>query len=123
MKGTKLVQILEPHFNNPKIEQVIGRARRYRSHAHLPEDERSVRVQRFLSVLPERRGFFGGRKKNPSLSTDQWLQRQADTRDSLTNAFMEALRDASQRSIEKVGSTLMAGFEDELSALLYEACL
>ena len=32
---------------------VIGRAIRYRSHAHLPEDQRRVRVMRYYSTLPK----------------------------------------------------------------------
>lgn len=47
LKGTKLIQILEPHWNNSRIEQVIGRGIRYKSHEHLPPEERKVLVQHF----------------------------------------------------------------------------
>jgi len=47
LKGTKLVQIMEPHWNDARIRQVIGRAVRNRSHAHLPENERHVEVEQF----------------------------------------------------------------------------
>jgi SNF2 family DNA or RNA helicase len=45
LKGTKLMQILEPHWNEPTLDQVKGRAVRYQSHAHLPENERNVEIQ------------------------------------------------------------------------------
>jgi SNF2 family DNA or RNA helicase len=51
LKGTKLMQILEPHWNEELINQVKGRAIRYKSHSHLPEDERNVKVQRFHSKI------------------------------------------------------------------------
>jgi SNF2 family DNA or RNA helicase len=60
LKGTRQVQVLEPHWNDEKIKQVIGRAIRTGSHSHLPENERNVRVQRFESYPT---GIFGGKKR------------------------------------------------------------
>jgi SNF2 family DNA or RNA helicase len=52
LKNTRLIQILEPHFNESKIDQVIGRGIRYKSHSELPEEDRNVTVQKFYSVFP-----------------------------------------------------------------------
>ncbi len=49
LKGTRQLQVLEPHWNEEKLEQVIGRAIRHGSHADLPEDERNVKVRRYLT--------------------------------------------------------------------------
>lgn len=49
LKGTRLVQILEPHFNEEKEKQIIGRAIRYMSHAGLPPEEQHVLIQRYLA--------------------------------------------------------------------------
>lgn len=43
LKGTKLIQVMEPHWNDARVEQVIGRGIRHRSHVHLPPEERKVR--------------------------------------------------------------------------------
>jgi hypothetical protein len=51
LKGTKLVQILDPHWNEEKINQVIGRGVRYRSHSHLPPKQRKVVVEHYLSTI------------------------------------------------------------------------
>jgi len=51
LKGVKLVQILEPHFNKSKIDQVVGRAIRYKSHEHLPPEERKVKVEYYVSKV------------------------------------------------------------------------
>jgi hypothetical protein len=51
LKGTKLVQILEPHFNRSKIDQVIGRGSRYKSHMHLPPAERKMEIEEYMSTI------------------------------------------------------------------------
>lgn len=52
LKGTRLMQIMEPHWNEEKINQVIGRAARFRSHADLPENERNVTVKKYVATIP-----------------------------------------------------------------------
>jgi SNF2 family DNA or RNA helicase len=49
LKGTRLVQVLEPHWNEEKLDQVIGRAIRHGSHTELPEDKRNVLVQQYIT--------------------------------------------------------------------------
>lgn len=44
LKETRYVVILEPHWNDERIKQVIGRAARYKSHDALPESKRIVTV-------------------------------------------------------------------------------
>lgn len=50
LKYTREVHIVEPHFNEALQEQAIARAVRIDSHTDLPENERHVRVVRWLSV-------------------------------------------------------------------------
>lgn len=44
LKGTQHFHILEPMLNGTTEEQVIGRARRFQSHSHLPKDKQVVHV-------------------------------------------------------------------------------
>jgi hypothetical protein len=53
LKNTRLMQILEPHFNKSKTDQAEARAIRYKSHEALPEDERKVIVEEYRSTLPK----------------------------------------------------------------------
>ena len=53
LKNTRNVHIMEPHWNIFKINQVIGRAIRYKSHIALPENQRKVVVYKWISELPE----------------------------------------------------------------------
>jgi superfamily II DNA or RNA helicase len=52
LKATRQVHIMEPHWNDAKIRQVIGRAIRYKSHEKLPIEERLVNVYRWISIFP-----------------------------------------------------------------------
>lgn len=94
LKGTKLVQVLEPHWNESKIDQVIGRGVRYQSHAHLPEEERQVVVQRYLSTLPKT-GFSRLLNLDPGKSTEEWIQDRADEKARLTSELREVFLRAS----------------------------
>lgn len=47
------VHVMEPYWNNVRIEQVIGRARRIKSHVLLPEDQRNVKVFKYIIKLTD----------------------------------------------------------------------
>lgn len=49
---TRVVMVLEPHWNKEKINQLIGRAIRYKSHSRLPVEERVVNVYHLLLKKP-----------------------------------------------------------------------
>lgn len=88
LKGTRSFQGMEPHFNNEKINQVIGRGIRYKSHSHLPEDQRKVRVMRYASSKPKLFGTF-----SRGQGIDDYLKNSADTKDTLTNEILKAMTD------------------------------
>ena len=50
--NTRQLHIMEPHFNEAKINQVIGRAIRYKSHDKLPIDQREIKIYHWCSVFP-----------------------------------------------------------------------
>lgn len=52
LKGVINVVLLEPSWNLDTDEQIIGRAARYRSHAHLPVDKQVVNIYRLILVKP-----------------------------------------------------------------------
>lgn len=93
LKGTKLMQILEPHWNNPRLRQAEGRAARYKSHEHLPETERNVHIQRFHSTLPKTFWQKLTRQEQKDLSADQYLARMSKEKDDLNNQFLDVLKE------------------------------
>lgn len=52
LKNTRQIHIMEKHWNESKIQQVIGRAIRYKSHIDLPELERVVDIYMWISIFP-----------------------------------------------------------------------
>jgi superfamily II DNA or RNA helicase len=92
LKGTKLLQVLEPHWNDPKIDQVIGRAVRYQSHAHLPEGERKVEIQR-LTAIPRKHGIFF---KKRDMGADEYLAMLSKKKTELNTSFLKALQEVGE---------------------------
>jgi hypothetical protein len=83
------VQVAEPHWNDAKIDQVIGRAIRYKSHAHLPENQRRVRVMRYYSTLPKSLFSKG------DAGIERYMQGTAKQKGELGAQIMDALQEAS----------------------------
>lgn len=88
-KGTKLVQILEPHHNASKVQQVVARGVRYESHEHLPKNERTVNVEHYHSVFPKER-FQAGPKQH---SIDQYLHHHSATKADLGNQIKNLVKE------------------------------
>jgi superfamily II DNA or RNA helicase len=105
LKGTRSIKVLEPHWNDPKLDQVIGRGIRFGSHAHLPEDQRNVVVERYLSRNPDTLGtrtgrFFHGIGKAVGLTSgeyrgpltvDQYLSQLSAEKKALTDDLTSIL--------------------------------
>ena len=89
LKGTRQVQVLEPHWNNEKLNQVIGRAIRHGSHSHLPPKERTVAVQRYEShPRGPIRKFFG---LSPRRGIDQVLSTMSTNKEKLNEELISLL--------------------------------
>lgn len=112
LKGTRQIQVLEPHWNKEKLEQVIARGIRYKSHEHLPEDQRSVNVEHYFSRMPEPgalKKLFGAKRPG---AIDEYLDMMSKDKDQL-NAQVRGLL---QQPTQKAAS--LAGLVDEHAALL-----
>ena len=54
LKYVRQVHIFEPYWNEIRVKQVIGRARRFRSHVELPEDQRNVEVFNYFTSFSDK---------------------------------------------------------------------
>jgi superfamily II DNA or RNA helicase len=92
LQGTRLIQLLEPHWNEEALKQVIGRGIRYRSHAHLPQEQRNVHVQHFVTENP--RKTLGQRLhlSKPEMSVDQYLMALSKQKEELNQHFRDLLK-------------------------------
>jgi phosphoglycolate phosphatase-like HAD superfamily hydrolase len=95
LKGTKHMTILEPHWNEGLINQVVGRGVRYKSHAHLPEAERHVEIQRFHSV-PQPSWFdkLLGRTRAKEKGPDEYLYDRAKEKQQTIQPFLDIMKTA-----------------------------
>lgn len=78
LKNTRYIHIMEPHWNESKINQIIGRAIRYNSHVKLPIAERKVTIIRWVSV-------FGN--KIIYETADEFLVKLAQKKDKMFQQF------------------------------------
>ena len=89
--GVKSVVILDPTWNDAGLQQVIGRAIRYKSHEHLPLDERVVNVYMLVLVAPTS-------VKNPYSTGDQILYHLIEQKIKAEDVLMNILQ---QNSISR----------------------
>jgi hypothetical protein len=92
LKGTRLIQLLEPHFNEEKEKQIIGRGIRYRSHDALPDDEKNVLIQRYLAS--PQAGWFSRLMGNKEIKgADEYIRNIALQKSLLTNQITDLLNE------------------------------
>lgn len=96
-KGTKLVQLLDPHWNAVRGRQSEGRALRFDSHEHLPPKDRKVLIERYIArTAPGRLKTFlrnFGVKADPGRATDDYLIEAANRKQELNEKFLNLLKD------------------------------
>lgn len=95
LKGTKYIGLMDPSWNPEKINQVIGRTARYKSHEHLPEAERKVIAKQYLSE--PQMGLLGKIKKifkpeTHSIGVDEYIYNRAQEKQSLNEKFTRVLQ-------------------------------
>lgn len=108
LKKTEQIHVMEPHWNDEKINQVIGRGVRYKSHEGLPPDRQHVDVYKYVSVFPEDYFLFWNRYKGLK-TADEYLALMSERKMELNSAFLNSYRrrsDAVLNGIEMANSFL-----------------
>lgn len=83
LKGTRLVQIMEPHFNQEKLNQVIGRAVRYQSHSYLDPEDRNVKIKHYITKSPN------------APSTEEYLKNMSENKLETNKKIIDLLKKSS----------------------------
>lgn len=100
MFNTRQVHIMEPYWNNVRIQQVVGRAIRLCSHMNLDWDERTVEVFTYLTVFSAEQktgGAKGSRQlmmADKGMTTDQMIFDIATKKQKLADGLMEIAQSA-----------------------------
>lgn len=82
LKNIRQCHIMEPHWNESRITQVIGRGNRLCSHRMLPLKERILEVFRYKSIS------INGE------STDEYIERTAKYKEEINKSFLNAIKEA-----------------------------
>ena len=82
LRNTRQVHIVEPYWNEVRIEQIIGRAIRICSHADIPMDDRHVDVFRYKMV-----------RSSKKETTDERMESIARKKNNLLISFTEAVKE------------------------------
>jgi superfamily II DNA or RNA helicase len=83
LKNTRQIHIMELHWNESKINQIIGRAIRYKSHDTLKPTDRNVKIIKWISVF----GY-----KIPYETADEYLEKIAEKKDKMFEQFNEIIK-------------------------------
>lgn len=97
-KGTSLIQLLDPHWNEARLQQAQGRGLRFDSHFGLPEELKNVAVQRYLNKSEEPgvlSKWLAGKKRHRT--ADEVLERLTAEKEQLNSAFRELLKEVGSR--------------------------
>lgn len=97
MSNTRQVHIMEPYWNNVRIQQVIGRAIRLCSHMNLPWEERVVDIFTYLSVFSEKQKEEGSKQlmmNDKSATTDQMIFEIATRKQVLADELSAIIKSA-----------------------------
>jgi hypothetical protein len=96
--NTRQVHVMEPYWNNVRLQQVIGRAIRLCSHMNLPWDDRTVDVFTYLSVFSDAQKASGGAGKvmsvDKAMTTDQIIFDIATKKQKLADSLTAIVQSA-----------------------------
>lgn len=82
LRNIRQCHIMEPHWNESRILQVIGRGNRLCSHRMLPISERILDVFRYKSL------------SNVGQSTDEYIEKTAQAKEEINKSFLNAIKEA-----------------------------
>jgi len=93
LQGTRLIQMMEPHWNAEKLRQVEGRGIRFKSHEHLPKNEQSVKVESYLATRPRAGILEKIRLKKPGGGADEYLTTLSGQKEQLIEQFRGLMKE------------------------------
>jgi hypothetical protein len=96
LKHVREVHILEPYWNEIRINQVIGRAVRAESHKELPPPERNVQVYRYMAKITPKQVKASKtlQNKDDGKSTDEHIYGIAERKAKIIKAVEEVMKSA-----------------------------
>jgi superfamily II DNA or RNA helicase len=91
LKNIRQIHIMEPYWNQVRIQQVIGRGVRRNSHIELPPKDRNVEIFRYFSVLSNTDSLLTRDK----MSTDEYIEQISIKKQIIINEMLQILKEIS----------------------------
>ena len=91
LKNIRQIHIMEPYWNQMRIEQVIGRGVRRNSHISLPANERNVEIFRYFTIYPKKNNILAKDK----LTTDEHIENLSLKKQKIINELLQILKECS----------------------------
>lgn len=105
LKGTRTVDIVEPHWNEEKINQVKGRAARYKSHEGMKPEDKNVRMRNYYST-PKKTTFQTMLRKKRDTGIDEYLKAIGERKTNLNNQFLKQIEKSTDEYIQGKAATI-----------------
>ena len=103
LKNTRYVHMMEPYWNMVRLEQVMGRARRIKSHIDLPKEEQTVQTFLYLSVLSDSQIKNGQYKEitendlskitETPITTDEYLYELSQLKQKINKQLLTVMKE------------------------------
>jgi superfamily II DNA or RNA helicase len=94
LKNVRQVHVMEPFWNDVRVQQVIGRAVRAYSHAELPIEDQNVTVFQYVAQFPHESKdvIFVLRTTDKGLTADELVLQLSEKKTKMTHEFIRILR-------------------------------
>ena len=89
LKNIRQVHIMEPYWHEVRVDQVIGRANRMKSHVDLPKEDWTVDVYRYHSVFDKEQREIAKEK----MTTDEFIYDKALKKLKVTDEIKTTLKE------------------------------
>ena len=97
LKNVRAVMIMEPYWNNIRVDQVIGRAIRSCSHETLLKKDRNVIVYRYIMKFTKKQleKDYSIQTLDKGITTDEHIMLMANKKMAIVNQFLKMLKASS----------------------------
>ena len=82
LMNVRQIHVLDPYWNEVRIEQVIGRGIRQCSHKNLPMEDRKVDIYRYKAI-----------RENEMKTTDENVEQTAKGKQTLIDSFLRSIKE------------------------------
>ncbi len=83
LTAVRSVHLLEPYWNQSRLDQIIGRSSRFCSHRTLPEHQRTVKVYIYMAVHPK-----------IEQTVDQYMEKLIEKKSKIIYEFEKAIKES-----------------------------